>query len=62
MKLLLGKFFFFDAPLISDNYVVDWYVDEFYKESDEAHDAETDSSGNRDLLELFSVGFCATLN
>lgn len=48
--------------LISDDDVVDWYVDEFYKESDEAHDAETDSGGNCDLLELFTIGFCATFN
>ena len=38
--------------LRSDNDVVDGNVDEFHKESNEAHDGEANSGGNSNLLEL----------
>ena len=37
---------------LHDN-VVDGNVDELDEEADEAHDGETDSSGERDLLEFY---------
>lgn len=68
----VGRVFFFTATrtlfstseflLVSDNDVVDWDVDEFYEEADEAHDAESDGGGDGDLLELAAVGLGASLN
>lgn len=45
--------------LIPYDDVVDWDVDEFYEESNEAHDAESDSCSDSNLLELTTVGFRA---
>jgi len=45
-----------ESILWSYNDVVDGNVYKLDKESDEAHDAETDGRGNSNLLELFSVG------
>lgn len=39
--------------LWSDNDVVDGNVYQFDKETDEAHDAESDSGGDCDLLEFW---------
>lgn len=47
---------------VSDDDVVNWYMDEFHEESDESHDAEADGGGDCDLLEFSTVGLCATLN
>lgn len=38
--------------LRSDNYVIDWNVYELDEETDETHNAETNSCGNRNLLEF----------
>ena len=37
-------------------------MDELDEEANEAHDAETDRGGERDLLEFFSVGLGALLD
>lgn len=68
----VGWVFFFAATrilfstsqflLISDDDVVDGDVDEFYEESDEAHNAESDGGGDSNLLELFAVGLGASLD
>lgn len=38
--------------LSADDDVVNWNVNQFDEEADEAHDGEADGSGNCDLLEL----------
>ena len=48
--------------LCADNDVVDGNVDELDEESDESHDAEPDGGGDSNLLELFPVGFSASLH
>lgn len=48
--------------LISNDDVVDWYVDEFYEESNKSHDAEANCSGDGDLLELATIWFGASFN
>lgn len=47
---------------ILHNDVVDGDVDELDEEANEAHDAETDGGGERDLLEFLSVGLGALLD
>lgn len=37
-------------------------MDQFNEETNEAHDAETNSGGNGNLLELFAIGFGATFH
>jgi len=37
-------------------------MNKFYKESDEPHDCKSNRSSNSNLLEFFSVGFCATFD
>lgn len=45
--------------LWTDNDIVDWNVDEFDEETDEAHDAESNSGSNSNLLEFTAIWFCA---
>lgn len=37
-------------------------MDQLHDETDESHDAETNSCGDGDFLELFAVGLCAALD
>lgn len=70
-KIAPGWFFFFFitlrtfigwSTLVANNNVVDWYVDQFYEESNEAHDAESNSCSNSDFLELTTIRLCASFN
>lgn len=53
---------FFLIQLISDDDVVNWYVDEFYEEANESHDAESDGGGDCNLLELTAIGLGASFD
>jgi len=46
----------------SHNDIVDWYMDEFYKEADEAHDCKPYCRRHGNLLKLFAVWFSATFD
>lgn len=48
--------------LWSHNNVIDWNMDEFDEETDEAHDAEANRCGNSDFLEFTTVWLCATFH
>lgn len=50
------------ANLWSDDDVVDWDVDKFHKEANEAHYAKSDGGSDCDFLEFPPVGLCATLD
>lgn len=36
------------------NDVIDWYVNQFYKEANETHNTETDGSGNSNFLKFWN--------
>lgn len=59
-SFILHNYFVF--YLITNDDVVDRYVDEFYEESNESHDAESNGCGDSDLLELPTVGFRASFD
>jgi hypothetical protein len=48
--------------LRSNDNVIDGYVDEFNEESNETHDAESNSRGDSNLLELSTVGLRASFD
>lgn len=48
--------------LVSNDDIVDRYVNELDEESNESHDAEADGCGDSDLLELATVRLGASLN
>lgn len=50
------------TTLRADDDVVDGNVDQFDKEADEAHDGESNSGSNSNLLEFFLVGLGAPLD
>lgn len=50
------------ATLRADNNVVDRDVYQLDEETDEAHDAEANSGGNSDFLELLAIGLGAALD
>lgn len=48
--------------LRSNNDVIDGNVNKFHEETNETHNAETNSCGNCNLLKFLTIGFCATFD
>lgn len=50
------------VDLATNNDIVDGDVDEFDEESNEAHDGKSNCCSHSNLLEFFSVWFCASFD